>query len=504
MASKTWLFEVGDEIGPYKVVRRLGYGGFGQAYQVRWTAHHGIPEDCVKIPHDQNLPFDDLMQEIENWAKVCTHENISSYHRTRKVQTAKHGELITILSDLADYSLRDWLKKNSKAPTVDWAVQIIIGILRGLEFAHRLRIIHRDIKPENILLKQGKPLINDFGLARDTTIVGDLNYQVLGTGLYMPPESFQRGSKRTPQYDLWAVGVTFYELLAGERPFESIAEILVGKEPPLPNTIPLKIRQFIEKSLMKNPGDRFESATEMLKELEPGDLPKTFKNSIGMKFILIPKGQFMQGSPENEKDRFDDETQHLVTISKDFYMGKYLVTQEEYEKVMKENPSHFKNCPRCPIENVSWEDAQEFIKRLNAKNDGYKYRLPTEAEWEYACRAGTKTRFYWGDDLEEKQIGRYAWYDENADYETHEVGLKLPNAFELYDMSGNVREWCDDWYAEYPSRSTTNKNSVMTGLYRIVRGGSWIDLGYSARCAYRHYYEPSAFFNDLGFRLISE
>ena len=186
----------------------------------------------------------------------------------------------------------------------------------------------------------------------------------------------------------------------------------------------------------------------------------TIKNSIGMELVKIPAGTFTMGSPANEKDRSDDEKQHQVTISKDFYLGKYEVTQAQWTAVMGNNPSNFKG-ENLPVETVSWEDAQEFIKKLNAKGEGI-YRLPTEAEWEYAARGGT-TGAYYGN------VNDIGWFTDNSGGKTHPVGQKQANGFGLYDTSGNVWEWCSDWYGEYPSGSLTDPTGATSGSIRVNR-----------------------------------
>ena len=191
-------------------------------------------------------------------------------------------------------------------------------------------------------------------------------------------------------------------------------------------------------------------------------------NTIGMKFRLIQPGSFMMGS---EKGDSSEKPVHKVTLTKGFYIGVYEVTQEEWEKVMGSNPSHFKG-RKNPVERVSWEDAQEFARKLSEK-ENVMYRLPTEAEWEYACRAGTTAEYYWGDD----GIGRYAWYIGNQDGTTHPVGQKKPNAWGLYDMSGNVWEWCGDWYSPaYPAdKEAVDPKGAAGGSFRVFRGGSWLN-----------------------------
>ena len=190
--------------------------------------------------------------------------------------------------------------------------------------------------------------------------------------------------------------------------------------------------------------------------------------SQGIDFVLIPEGSYMMGS----NDGYDDEKPvHQVKISRPFYLGKYPVTQAQWQTVMGNNPSHFKGASR-PVEQVSWNEVQEFITKLN-ELEGCEgcYRLPTEAEWEYAARAGTTTAYSFGDDV--GQLGNYAWYGDNSNGETHSVGEKGANLWGLYDMHGNVWEWVQDWYGNYPEGPLTDPTGPESGSYRVVRGGSW-------------------------------
>ena len=232
-------------------------------------------------------------------------------------------------------------------------------------------------------------------------------------------------------------------------------------------------------------------------------LPEPITNSLGMKFRLIEPGTFMMGLPENEAGRYKDETQHRVTLTKSYYLGVYEVTQEEYERLMGTNPSTYKG-KRNPVENVSYDDAIGFIERLNdlpeEKAAGRSYRLPTEAEWEYACRAGSSTAYCFGDD--EARLGEYAWYDKNSGIRTHPVGKKRPNGWGLYDMHGNVWEWCNDWYGEYPSGSVTDPTGASSGSFRVRRGGSWYNEAADCRSALRFRSDPSLRSSYLGFRLV--
>ena len=221
-----------------------------------------------------------------------------------------------------------------------------------------------------------------------------------------------------------------------------------------------------------------------------------------MEFVLIQPGEFDMGSPANETGRYDDEGPiHHVTISEAFYLGKYEVTQKQWHEVMGDNPSYFKG-DDLPVENVSWDDVQEFIKKLNKKENTHKYRLPSEAEWEYAARAGTTTRYSFGDD--DSKLGEYAWYNKNSGGKTHPVGNKGANSWGLYDMHGNVWEWVQDtWHDTYngaPIDGSPWRDGV--SAIRVNRGGGWFDFAGYCRSASRNV--PGNRLHDLGFRLLQE
>jgi formylglycine-generating enzyme required for sulfatase activity len=215
--------------------------------------------------------------------------------------------------------------------------------------------------------------------------------------------------------------------------------------------------------------------------------PKEITNSVGMKLVLIPKGMYMMGFEEG-----GDKTKHEVTISKDYYLGVTEVTQGQYEKVMGTNPSYFQgdkikgSSSNHPVEQVSWEDAIEFCKKISElpeeKKAGRVYRLPTEAEWEYACRAGSKTAYSFGESLE--SLGDYAWFSGNSN-QTNPVGEKKANAWGLYDMHGNVLEWCSDSFGDYPQWAFTDPVRRAMGSDRGFRGGSWSHNAAECRSAHR-------------------
>jgi formylglycine-generating enzyme required for sulfatase activity len=247
--------------------------------------------------------------------------------------------------------------------------------------------------------------------------------------------------------------------------------------------------------------------------------PKMVTNSIGMHFVLVPAGEFLMGSPTWDKDGQPDERpQHTVRITRPFFLGACEVTQQEYQRVMGVNPSSEQLSPQQPVETVSWFDAVQFCNRLSEREKvsayyeisgervtilgGNGYRLPTEAEWEYACRARSNTKWSCGDDVQQLEL--YAWYKGNAGSHSHPVGEKAPNAFGLYDMHGHMWEWCWDRYGEdyYRHSPVDDPQGPSSGSLRIERGGDgWNNDPPHLRSAYRDHQVPSLRFRDLGFRV---
>lgn len=257
-------------------------------------------------------------------------------------------------------------------------------------------------------------------------------------------------------------------------------------------------------------------------EVSSAQPPEEITNSIGMKLKLIPKGTFSMGSPPSEQGSHDDESLHQVTITQDYYLSVYEVTQAQYKTITGKNPSYFQgkvierhpqtgrvekeisiDSANYPVEQVTWDDAVDFCKRLSdlpqEKQAGRVYKLPTEAQWEYACRAGSQTAFDFGP--EANSLGNHAWFVMNSNGRTHAVGEKQPNAWGLYDMHGNVWEWCSDWFGDYPKASVSDPAGVKDGTYRILRGGSWDYAAAYCRSANRNGLGPSSRYNDFGFRV---
>ena len=232
----------------------------------------------------------------------------------------------------------------------------------------------------------------------------------------------------------------------------------------------------------------------------------TLPGGVDMQFALIPAGEFLMGSPETAPDRDPDEgPAHQVKISLPFYLGTTEVTQRQWKALMGNNPAVFKVFPEHlehPVEMVSWNDCQRFIEKLNTLGLG-KFRLPTEAEWEYACRAGTTTRYFWGD--ESKGIREHCWYNRTSYARTYPVGTKKQNPWGLYDMAGSVWEWCSDWKAPYPAEGLrVDPKGPVSGKVKIFRGGSWYDFENSLRAANRHGHGTDKGYSAIGLRVLME
>jgi formylglycine-generating enzyme required for sulfatase activity len=231
--------------------------------------------------------------------------------------------------------------------------------------------------------------------------------------------------------------------------------------------------------------------------------------------VFIPPGTFRMGAPTNEEDSstldplIGEHPQTAVTISRGFWMGKYEVTQGEYLAVMGSNPSEFQGDTNRPVEMVSWFNATNYCGKLTQREraagriaTNSVFRLPTEAEWEYACRAWTSTRFSYGDDLDYTSLTDYAWYDANSGFTTHPVGQKLPNPWGLYDMHGNVLEYCQDWYGVFPGGIALDPQGPATGSSPVRHGGDWSHPNWGCRSAFRFGTAPSGTFHNIGFRVV--
>ena len=315
--------------------------------------------------------------------------------------------------------------------------------------------------------------------------------RVLRGGSFFLDESFARSSFRAggpPKCRLKFIGLRLART-AGTKASALLTTPKSGSPVITPATKGLLVTPFTE---TKPKEAQKEVAKSLQKEVEDKvELGKGIK----LEMVLVPAGKFMMGSHASEKGRSENQTQHEVTLTKPFYMGKYEVTQEQYEAVMGKNPSDTKGA-KLPVTDVSWNDCQEFIKKLNASTKG-GYRLPYEAEWEFACRAGTSTAYSFGNEITPKDAN----YRDSKIDKPVAIGSYQPNAFGLYDMHGNVWEWCEDWYGDYPAGAVIDPKGPGTETQRLLRGGAFNYGGSIALSSNRFNNTPSYRYFVYGFRL---
>jgi formylglycine-generating enzyme required for sulfatase activity len=365
------------------------------------------------------------------------------------------------------------------------------------------------IKGEADYNKDGYVTGSELGLYLDSTVV---NYT---KGCQHP----QYGKIRHPKLDK---GDFIFQLEIPEPIIEEKrkARLFIETEPPDANARITNIERDFYQGIELEPGEyHLEVSKEgcekkfVVVTLSSGEdknlnlclecVITALTNSIGMKFVIIHPGTFTMGSPYDEPGRLNDERRHKVTLSKPFYLQTTEVTQAQWQAVMDSNPSTFRDCgDDCPVEGVTWFDCQEFIKRLNRIENTNKYRLPTEAEWEYACRAESKTRFCFGSSKAE--LGEHAWYRDNSGKRTNPVEQKKANPWGLYDMHGNVWEWCTDWYGEYSDGHVTDPRGPYDGWARLLRGGGCNYYSGFIRSAARGKATPDSRYYNRGLRIAKD
>ena len=647
------MLRANSEIGPYTLIKQLGKGAFGVVWLAEKRTAIATSQVAIKIALDEEPDLEAIKQEASLWSQIGGHPNVLPM-----IEANIYDGQVVIVSEYApDGSLESWLKINGgKAPTIEQAVNVTLGILSGLEHLHSKKVLHRDLKPANILLQGETPRLADFGLSRILKTTQQ-STNASGTPAYMSPEAFD--GKKVIQSDIWAAGVIFYQLLTGSSPFlardySALVGAIMLKDP---KPLPENLKQFtpiITKALQKDPDERYKSTSLMKTDLqnalknlsqpiaetkievvkpilktitEPIKPSETVKSKVGqetlpktelirtfinhqtkpdieipktpvkannnakffaiaasivvliiisflgitkfisnnasnnstststnkpitttdnksfefetvkvdvsgkivertkktahqyiedlgqgikLEMVEIPAGTFIMGSPNSEAQRDNDEgPQHQVNIES-FYLGKYEVTQSQYQAIMGNNPSNFKG-DNLPVEQVSWNEAIEFCKKLSARTKK-TYRLPSEAEWEYAARAGTTTPFAFGETVNTNIVnydGNYP-YGQAAKEEYREktvvVGsLGVANAFGLYDLQGNVWEWCQDIYQSNYNGAPTNGEAwekMTDDNYRVLRGGSWNGSGKDCSSTLRNFSVPDFLVFDLGFRIV--
>ena len=526
----------------FTLVRRLGRGGMGEVYLVERDSGFNREQLALKTILPEHLGNEGAIERFKREISTLLrlrHDHIVQLRDFRLYR----GYYYFLMEYIEGVTLQERVA-TQRVFTASEVLDVFGPLAQALDYAHGKGVIHRDLKPSNIMLgPKGAVYLLDFGIARHQESENTATRRMgPGTWEYMSPEQFD-DEDPSASMDVYGLGATIYFALTGTHPFDATAlrKLILQKDKGCPDVsklgLPAGMVEGLRSSLDPEAGSRPKSCGELIglmrgggkrKEKTPIDPAPTpmnpiasaveervvsakvkpaakpahpiessalvshsdVTNSLGMKFRLIRQGTFMMGS------------QYHVTLTKPYHIGIYAVTQSEYQRVMGSNPSYFKG-DRHPVEYVNWGDAMRFIRELNGlteeKNQGRGYRLPTEAEWEYACRSGSSTSFCFGDDA--SRLGDYAWYDANSGDKTHPVGQKRPNAIGLYDMHGNVLEWCSDWYGDYPTGSATDPTGPLTGSSRVCRGGSWRCGAASCRSTNRRD-SPSNRRYDLGFRLV--
>jgi formylglycine-generating enzyme required for sulfatase activity len=485
-----------------------------------------------------------------------------------------HGSLYFAMEWVPGDNLASYAKSVGRRLGLRDCLESLLQAARGLAHAHANKVIHRDIKPSNLMRRlDGRVVILDMGLA-SLESESEAGYTrtgaLFGTVAFMAPEQAKGAGGVNHLADIYSLGATLYALLAGRpmyvgKDVEVISAHQNAAIPQLQSVVPnapLPLCELYERMVAKEPGDRPESMERVARELEeilgalerggidvppgapipvrespPSSIPATFAGEIekndlvrraaGTRLVVVTDGidlplrwcragTFLMGSPEGEPGRSADENQVQVTLTRGFWMGETEVTQELYKSVMGTNPAYFKGA-RHPVEQVSWKDAVAFCEKLTERERSAgrlsgigEYRLPTEAEWEYACRAGTTTATAFGDSLSSVQANFNGRYPYNGGArgpfleKTCEVGQYPANAWGLRDMHGNVWEWCADWYVDKLKGGANPIVAVSADKkYRVLRGGCWVGSGRSCRSSNRNRDAPGSR-NDLvnGFRCL--
>jgi formylglycine-generating enzyme required for sulfatase activity len=492
--------KVGVVLDGWRLELLLGRGGWGQVFKAR----RGDEVRALKVMHpdlSRDPAFVERFKaEILTLAGLRGHKHLVEIHGFGM----DAGCWYFLMEFIEGVTLEQYLMRKGRLSLAQ-AVPLFTQVADGLALAHGRGVVHRDVKPANILLRKphGQPVVVDFGLAAlaDGSGLTRRGHSAGYTPMFAAPEQL-RGKPADARTDVYALAASLFYALNYDKP--SLRE----PDHFEPEHAPEALRDLLTKALHQRPENRPANATEFRSMLEatvaaqidhtkrsPGDL---FTNALGMKFAWMPPGTFLMGSPESEAFRHKHEgPQHEVEITCPFYLGVYPVTKEEYMRAVGLDTGRF------PVQGVTWDDAVAFCKALNqydAKRPvGWEYGLPTEAEWEYACRAGTTTAYFFGDDP--KRLGDYAWSQDYSRDGTHEVGTKKPNPWGLYDMVGNVLQWCADRHGKYASGLFKDPSGPDSGKNRVMRGCTVCSHPSHCRSAHRCSIRPDCRDVESSFRV---
>ncbi len=543
------LLDQGQKVNNYKIIEQVGEGGMGEVYLAE--------EDLLARKVAVKVLNPILTKDPQFTERFVNEAKIQSYLHHQNIVTMfsffRQENLYCMVMEYAEgITLKQLIQKTGPIPE-ERTMKIFNQICAGIQYAHNKGIIHRDIKPSNIMIDAHDQVkIMDFGIAK---ILGNKGMTrtgaKMGTLYYMSPEQVMAQKDIDHRTDIYSMGITLFEMLTGKLPFDTDTESdfmvmnqIVNQDLPDPKAyypfISDSALRLIKQMTLKKREERINhlmpqpvsSVTQMIhSDIKVATENKRKNVSENSNMIFVEGGSFHMGSDRGESD---ESPTHLVTLSS-FFIGKYPVTQKEWEMIMKNKPSVFKkgyiidygffgigkkvienDTDNYPVDFVSWFDAIRFCNLLSEKEglesvyvindsevncnwqaDGY--RLPTEAEWEFAARGGNLSmEFAYSGSNKLDEVG---WYDENSGNQTHEVGTKRANELGIYDMSGNVCEWCWDIYGKYSALSETNPRGTSNGSYRVIRGGCWQYGDFYCRVAYRNDGYPDDSYDKVGFRL---
>jgi eukaryotic-like serine/threonine-protein kinase len=508
----------------YELLELVGKGGFG----VVWKAWDEVRRELVaiKVLDDHGGHGGQRKERFFRGARQMARLDHPGIVKVLEVEKEDDGWAFFVMEYLAGGDLHRGVLE--KRVTQEQGLQAVFEAGEGLAFAHSKGLVHRDVKPHNILLTaDGRAKLTDFDLVRALDTTGGTGTKAgAGTFLYMAPEAMNSAKSVRVEADVYSLAMTACFVFHGE---ELPSEALVSRMEFLSGlTCEERVRAVLMVGIEHRPSQRPLSVAAFLSALQEALVPprievtgleaapsqvhsgwsKTGEDKYGHWAALevrgvehrmrwIPPGRFWMGSPEGEEGRRENEgPRHEVELTRGFWLGEVPCTQALWEAVMGWNPSRFLN-PGHPVEQVSWEDCQRFLSALEEKrrSGGLGLRLPTEAEWEYACRAGTETTRYQSD------LDAIAWYEANSGGTNHRVGSKAANAWGLFDMLGNVWELCDDFYGSYAGTFERDPRGALGGQEAVIRGGASNEEAQYVRAAVRHWARTSYHIGPLGFRL---
>lgn len=547
---KLWQPNQPLDNGRFIIQKFIARGGYGATYSA--TELHTNKLVVIKTLNLELQSKPDFPQQQVKFVNEglrlaqCSHPNVVKVHELIQ----EDGLWGMVMEYIDGQDLSSYVSEHGKLPLYE-ALQYITQVGQALEYVHSKGFLHRDVKPNNILLCAAtkEAVLIDFGLTREYSI-GQLGSMTnAGTDGYAPIEQYERKGEFAPYTDVYALAATLYSLLTAEIPFpanfrktgiplpppkqfndkisDRVNDAILAGMALEPNRRPQTVREWLElfsdcsSSTIPTKRFEFEYATltvvgkeKTCKISRHRGQAEYFTEKLGdgiiLEMVKIKSGKFMMGSPVQEDGKHESQRpQHEVSVPS-FFIGKFAITQEQYAAITGKKTFCFSGTKR-PVEQISWHDAVNFCAKISQKT-GKDYRLPSEVEWEYACRAGTVTPFYFGETIT-TELANY-----NGDYtygfaprgkyrkETTNVGSFPANQFGLYDMHGNVWEWCqDNWHENYKG-APSNGNAWLdnSNSYRLLRGGSWFSNPLDCRSAYRGRRLPDNDNSSIGFRVVCD